>query len=149
MQREIVRARRYGKPLSMIMIDVDNLKSVNDRFGHAAGDQVLRQVASCIQPTRASDLAARVGGDEFALILPETPSGGAEQVAWRLLEAVHTVRLDFDSAISMSLGIAQLESGDDGEGETLLARADKAMYRAKRGRLGCAVAKELTHPVRR
>jgi diguanylate cyclase (GGDEF)-like protein len=149
MQREIIRARRYGQPLSLIMIDVDSLKSVNDRFGHSAGDEVLHQVADCIQPTRATDLAARVGGDEFALLLPETHSRGAEQVAWRLLEAVHRVQLDFDAAISMSMGIAQLEPGDEEQGESLLARADKAMYLAKRGRLGCAVSKELTQPVRR
>jgi diguanylate cyclase (GGDEF)-like protein/PAS domain S-box-containing protein len=140
LEREILRARRYKTPLSVIMIDVNGLKSINDRFGHQAGDTALRLIAEHIQPTRQSDVVARVGGDEFALLLPSTDLSGAGRLAWRLHEAVSASHLDNGTQLSMSLGVASLEPDDDEAGELLLARADGAMYRAKASNLGCVVA---------
>lgn len=140
LQQEIIRARRYKTPLSVIMIDVNGLKTINDRFGHQAGDIALRMIAGHIQPTRQSDVVARVGGDEFALLLPSTDIPGARQLAWRLYEAVGASRLENGAQLSMSLGVAGLELEDDEAGEMLLARADGAMYRAKASNLGCVVA---------
>lgn len=159
LQQEITRARRYNQPLALIMIDVNEMKYINDHFGHSSGDEALLAVAKSIRPTRRFDTAARVGGDEFALILPGTPAEGACQAAWRMYSSLLEMRLNLDSSrsgagilnqdplpresvsITMSLGVAELEPEDDDLGKALLARADAAMYRAKKGNLGCVVVK--------
>jgi diguanylate cyclase (GGDEF)-like protein/PAS domain S-box-containing protein len=140
LDQEIPRSRRYNSPLSVIMIDVNKMKSINDRFGHQAGDEALKKVAEQIQAMRQTDIAARIGGDEFALLLPSTDRAGAEKLAWRLLESVKAIRLEGDTPVSISLGIAEIGEEDGGQGEALMARADQAMYRAKQDGLGCVVA---------
>jgi diguanylate cyclase (GGDEF)-like protein/PAS domain S-box-containing protein len=139
LKNEVNRARRYGLPLSVIIIDIDDMKSINDTCGHQEGDDALRKIGDHIRPMRQSDQAARIGGDEFALLLPSTDKDGAGRLAWRLYETAQPIRTECGIAVSISLGIAGLELGDDFEGESMLARADQAMYRAKHGRLGCVV----------
>lgn len=128
-------AERYGVPCALVLIDVDSLKSVNDRAGHEAGDGALRQLADLLRSNlRAADLAMRVGGDEFALILPQTDLAGAKFVAERLL-ARSQARQDQTTVgsnpfeLRVSLGVAahsREESTTD-----LRTRADRALYQAK------------------
>lgn len=130
---ELVRARRFASPLALIMLDFDGLKDVNDQLGHPAGDTVLRNLAARItSPLRQFDRAARIGGDEFAVILPGTELAGARCVALRILRAVrcdpprHNDRL---LPMSASLGVARhQESWDD---DRFIAAADSALYTAK------------------
>ena len=137
---EIQRSRRYDVPLSLILIDVNGLKQINDTLGHPAGDEALCIVANVLKHMRQTDLAARLGGDEFVLLLPSTTSEGAQGLSGRLLEALHRMRLEGKMDLSMSLGIAALEKQDDEEGESLLARADEAMYEAKQSGQGYKLA---------
>lgn len=137
LEKERQRAKRYAHPLSVIYLDVDYFKSINDRFGHYIGDLVLRGIGSaCKQQLRTMDICGRLGGEEFALALPETPLEDAKRVAERIRGAIAALRVpatdrDSDSiAISASLGVA----ADHSEGENLselLNRADAALYRAK------------------
>jgi two-component system cell cycle response regulator len=133
---EIERTRRFGHPLSLIMLDIDHFKRVNDSFGHGTGDRVLACVASaCRSVLREVDVLGRLGGEEFAVLLPETPLESALDVAQRLRQAVMDLRLDGQcpglASQTISLGVAerQAEEGFD----TLLLRADKGLYKAKRG----------------
>jgi diguanylate cyclase (GGDEF)-like protein len=132
---EWLRFQRYGRPLSLIVIDVDNFKSINDRFGHDAGDVVLKAIASnCDEAKRETDVAARMGGDEFALLLPETSEAAAEVVAERLRQQIYTYSRVFpgdDSDVSVSVGVAGATLGMSSF-DRLLKRADEAMYEAKR-----------------
>jgi diguanylate cyclase (GGDEF)-like protein len=140
--KEIRRSQRYGSALSLIMADLDGLKSVNDRFGHLAGDALLRHTAGKISAAlRQIDSAARIGGDEFVVLLPATNLDGARHVARRILTAIRTdapVIEDQTLPVAASLGVAQWQTGWD---ETqLIAAADQAMYTAKReghSRLAC------------
>ena len=142
LQEEFRRAQRYGDYLALIMIDLDHFKGVNDRFGHPAGDSVLRETASLIRASiRDPDICARYGGEEFAVILPKTHMTGALTVAervWRELGGKDyaipgggdgvpaTVR------VTASLGVAFYPSKDITTGELLLRFADEALYQAKR-----------------
>jgi diguanylate cyclase (GGDEF)-like protein len=124
------RAARSRKPLSLLMIDIDNFKSYNDRFGHQAGDDALRAVADVLRSSvhRAADLVARYGGEEFAVLLPETDAEHARQMAERLREQVEQ-----DCAATISVGVATSQpSRDAGDTEELIRRADAALYEAKR-----------------
>ena len=130
---EIARAHRHGWPLSLMLLDIDHFKRVNDTHGHAVGDQVLRIVAdACERHLRGHDLVARIGGEEFVVLLPHSDLFGAEVSARRLLQEIRDLRLDvLDGAtLTVSIGLAAL-----GEKEMsihpLLSRADAAMYRAK------------------
>lgn len=132
---ELLRARRSGRPLALMYIDLDGFKAVNDALGHDAGDALLREVAGRLgHCVRASDTLARLGGDEFAAILPEPGSGDAvERVGRAMLAALaRPIELDGGTArISASIGLALFpEDGEDAA--HLLCRADRAMYEAKR-----------------
>ena len=139
----IVLRKRYGDPFSLMMIDLDNFKAINDSYGHPAGDRILKGVALKIKASlRGSDFLARFGGDEYALILIKTDVTAATEVAWKLCEEVRASRFLLDNAaltMTLSIGVAEACSGDNDE--TLLKRADEALYRAKAaGRNGVSVA---------
>lgn len=128
------QAVRYNRPASMLMIDSDNLKAVNDTHGHEAGNRLLKMVAKCIETElRHTDVLARYGGDEFVALLPETPADRAVEVAQRILKAVASAPLEFEGKripTSVSIGIACYP--EDGRSvDVIQARADRAMYLAK------------------
>lgn len=134
---EFSRARRYARSLSVIMIDIDHFKSINDQYGHAAGDQVLRLLGQQFQSRlRDSDFLGRVGGEEFALLLPDTPQDKAIYVAERMREQLNitTIVLDNDITLNItaSFGVAAMND-DDVDFNAILHRADVAMYNAKHG----------------
>ena len=128
------QALRYNRPATVMMIDSDNLKTVNDTYGHEAGNRLLRQLTRLAQAElRYTDILARYGGDEFIVLLPETPSKGALEVAERIRDAVAGLPLELDGkkvASSVSIGIASLPQ-DGNSLDALVARADRAMYQAK------------------
>jgi diguanylate cyclase (GGDEF)-like protein len=132
---EWARFQRYGRPLSLLLLDIDKFKSINDRFGHDAGDLVLKAVAHICQTTkRQSDVAARTGGEEFALLLPETDEATAVVAAERLRKAIqiHTRALPGENLkVTVSIGVAGAALGMP-VFEAMLKRADEALYEAKR-----------------
>jgi two-component system, cell cycle response regulator len=132
--QEMERANRYDLPLSVIMLDVDHFKTVNDSWGHAIGDEMLKAVTAAIQgELREVDVLGRMGGEEFALLLPQTGIGGAAQVAERLRSAVAAIRLPLAEGCleaTISLGVTTRLEGE-AQFEHLLGRADRAMYEAK------------------
>jgi diguanylate cyclase (GGDEF)-like protein len=136
--REAARARRFGHPLSLLMLDVDDFKQVNDTHGHPQGDEVLKRIGAILRDeSRGIDLPARYGGEEFAVALPETDPVGAAEVAERIRGRVESEPVGFvdgDGALQVtaSLGVASIpESASDVRG--LVAAADAALYAAKRG----------------
>ncbi|MFZ5877342.1 MAG: diguanylate cyclase [Nitrospirota bacterium] len=126
-------AQRYGRPLSYLMLDLDQFKKVNDTLGHDGGDQALRRVAQAIiQAMRKSDVAARYGGDEFAILLPETDGYGAVVEAERIRRAVEQIRLDKSlHFITVSIGTATFPASSTRSKEELMRHADQALYHAK------------------
>ncbi|MBA2489608.1 MAG: sensor domain-containing diguanylate cyclase [Chloroflexi bacterium] len=128
--------RRAGDDLGILMIDIDRFKTLNDRYGHATGDVVLRAVAGAIHNTvRAEDTPARYGGEEFAVILRRASAKAAAEVAERVRLAVKTIppdRLGLEHPVSVSVGVAVAGDGDQ-DVRTIIERADRAMYVAKRG----------------
>ena len=138
LQRAFRQSVRYGHALSVVMIDSDNLKQINDTHGHESGNRLLQHLVRCIrEQLRGSDVMARFGGDEFILLLPETNNKGALEMAERIRKAVEVSRFDVrtgDTNITVSLGVASYPE-DGGNLDVILDKADKAMYRAKqRGR---------------
>ena len=131
LETEVERAKRYSRPLSIIMIDMDKLKVINDTSGHAAGDEALKLVARSIQRSiRKVDLGTRFGGDEFVVLLPEADREEAAAVAKRIREAILAV--EFESGkLSVSMGVVQWHSGFETSKDFVHA-ADEAMYLAKR-----------------
>jgi diguanylate cyclase (GGDEF)-like protein len=137
--RELKRARRFGAPLSILALDIDHFKSVNDRFGHAAGDEVLVEFAERIGIAlpRDFDWFARVGGEEFVVILPQTDMPGALTVAEKLRQVVASTPIKTASVnlpVTVSIGVAALccfPVGAEPEADALLELADKALYRSK------------------
>jgi diguanylate cyclase (GGDEF)-like protein len=128
--REIARARRYERSVALIVFDLDDFKRVNDRSGHLAGDAVLADVADRVRSmVRATDIPCRVGGDEFGVILPETSSEDAEQLAERIALSIRTQKIDRVGALKISAGVAELRAEDTPA--DLFNRADHALYRAK------------------
>jgi diguanylate cyclase (GGDEF)-like protein len=129
-RREIVRVRRFAAPLSFVMFDIDHFKQVNDGHGHGAGDEVLQKIGRGMAgQLRETDLAARWGGEEFLLVLPNTALEAAHRCADRIRRGVSELMLPIGRAVTISGGVAQL-----GPGETLnevVARADGQLYRAK------------------
>ena len=129
---ELDRMKRYDRPLSLIIADLDKFKAVNDTFGHEAGDEVLKAVAEAMaRNIRGADFLARYGGEEFVVLLPETDAGGAELMAERLRLAVKEKTIPaIKKAISISLGVATTRQNETAK--SLLKRADDALYLAKR-----------------
>jgi diguanylate cyclase (GGDEF)-like protein len=137
LERHFELARRQDRPLSVILCDLDHFKQINDTFGHAAGDQVLQGIGSIlVSRLRGSDAAGRIGGEEFLVVLPETRSQQARNVAEELRQAVQAESLRLPDGrtlqVTCSLGVAQIHPGDT-DGGALLARADVGLYCAKRG----------------
>jgi diguanylate cyclase (GGDEF)-like protein len=135
MEREVALAERHGRRLSLMMIDLDNLKRINDKLGHSAGDGALKLVAQqLLRVVRASDLCARVGGDEFAVAMPETDLDRARDVALRLRRAVDHAGLGMKAPehIDVSVGIAAWRRGQDWQ--TVYQAADLDLYEDKRRR---------------
>jgi diguanylate cyclase (GGDEF)-like protein/PAS domain S-box-containing protein len=130
---EIKRSRRRGSPPAVLMLDLDHFKGINDSLGHEAGDAALRRVAMlCRTLLRSQDLACRLGGEEFAVLLPETGAEGALALAERMRRAVEGLRLDQDGAqLTVSVGVAVV-AGEEPSVNPALARADRALYAAKR-----------------
>jgi diguanylate cyclase (GGDEF)-like protein len=128
------QALRYNRAATVLMIDSDNLKSVNDTYGHEAGNRLLRQLTRLVQAElRYTDVLARYGGDEFIVLLPETPPAGAFEVAGRIRDAVANVPLDLDGkhvTSTVSIGVAG-HPADGNSLDAVVARADRAMYQAK------------------
>ena len=142
-EREIARSRRYDRPSSLVMIDLDHFKSVNDTHGHAAGDQVLMQVAEIAKVAlRPSDVFGRLGGEEFAMLLPETKGDEAMVVAERMRAAIanHSVRLPDGKTLSVtaSFGVAALAPGH-ATFPAWLESADTMLYAAKAAGRNCAL----------
>jgi diguanylate cyclase (GGDEF)-like protein len=131
------RARRHSNSLAMLMCDVDFFKRFNDTYGHIAGDDCLRKVASAIRNNteRPSDIVARYGGEEFAVVLPETTVGGALMVAEKIRNAIRSLNIPHSESpsgrVTMSIGIAAAAPGFDNPPDDLINAADKALYRAK------------------
>jgi diguanylate cyclase (GGDEF)-like protein len=131
---EVSRARRYDTPLSVLMLDIDHFKEVNDTHGHRAGDRVLQQVAStCLEVLRTVDVVGRVGGEEFAVLLPETGREGAIDVAERLREAVARAQVEREQGVPLRVTISIGVSARAGNVnlDTLMSQADAALYDAK------------------
>jgi diguanylate cyclase (GGDEF)-like protein len=145
LEKEVQRSARYGSEASLVIFDVDDFKLVNDRYGHATGDDVLRTVGRLAEGViRPADSFARIGGEEFALLLPETSQLEALLVAERVRTAIAREKILADRKVTVSGGIASCPS-DAGEAEELQRRADGALYFAKRnGKDLCAVASEVT-----
>lgn len=133
-EREVKLAARYEKPISILMIDIDYFKQFNDTFGHDLGDQVLTRLGGVLVETlRNTDIFGRIGGEEFAAILPETDLSGAMEVSERLrynVEAQNLVHEDEKLTITVSIGVTQF-AAKDGELSVALKRADRALYDAK------------------
>ena len=129
---EISRARRFKRPLTIVYIDCDNFKEINDRLGHAAGDHVLRSVANVLKScTRAIDTCARLGGDEFGLLLPETNSHGAHVVVKNVRDRLNAQFEGVQPRVTLSMGVATFNP-PPGSVDELLAAADRLMYDGKR-----------------
>jgi diguanylate cyclase (GGDEF)-like protein len=133
--RQLQLARQFGFRLSVAVIDLDRFKLVNDTYGHAAGDEVLREAAGVIRDSiRNTDLVARYGGEEFAVIMPNTPLGGAASLANRVRAALDTHVVEFagrDIFVTLSAGVATFDPRSPASEAELLAAADAALYEAK------------------
>jgi diguanylate cyclase (GGDEF)-like protein len=137
-QQEMLRSRRFGRPLALLMLDIDHFKRINDRHGHAVGDAALRSLAATVRgQLRQVDLFGRLGGEEFVVLLPETSAAAALEVAERIRAAVSRARVPTaagDLQFTVSIGVVGLDAGD-ADFDALLSRSDQALYRAKeRGR---------------
>ena len=148
---EFQRCRRIGHPSSLVMIDIDHFKSVNDNHGHPAGDAVIRSVARILRSAlRLQDVPGRYGGDEFGVVLPGTSIEGAEVLADRIRERIESMVVEtaIGVRVTASLGVAAFKSTDADQMDWI-ARADRALYGAKesgRNRTGCDVPAEAPAP---
>jgi diguanylate cyclase (GGDEF)-like protein len=133
LENDIAYAKRHGFDLSIVMLDLDDFKLINDVYGHQAGDAVLKAISSLIpSAVRKSDYLARYGGEEFVLVLPDSTLYSAVQVAHKLREIIQNRKIHFGGktiSISASFGVASLESKQDGS--SLLREADERLYKAK------------------
>src|SRR4030095_13035109 len=127
--REAARPNRYERDLALIVLDLDDFKAINDRIGHLAGDAVIAESAERVRDVvRSADIACRVGGDEFAVIMPESPLADADQLYRRLQAAVSARPVGQAGRLSFSAGVAELVPDDDPT--AFFERSDEALYRA-------------------
>lgn len=135
LRAEVQRARRYGHPMALLMVDLDRLKQINDENGHAAGDAMLRGVAQCLRgAVRVTDLPARLGGDEFAVLMPETSREAALTVAERIRAGVEQFTAQVDGRTihsTVSIGLISRAAGDVQDLPSLIHKADDALYKSK------------------
>lgn len=143
-EQEVSRAKRYGQPVSCLLVDIDNFKVVNDNYGHPAGNEVLRGLAQLLRDSvRGSDTLGRYGGEEFLLVLPQTDLAGALALAERLRLAIEKANFKVGLAavrVTVSIGVATFPGRDVIGRETLFLAVDRAVYRAKalgRNRVAC------------
>lgn len=133
LEEELSRNRRFNHPVSVVLLDLDGFKAVNDDFGHAAGDETLRDVAQILmRHSRGINVVSRYGGDEFAILLVETSKAGALLYADRIRETVATFPFAHGKPVTASFGVASLPGDEAETGEELFRAADEALYRAKR-----------------
>jgi diguanylate cyclase (GGDEF)-like protein len=136
LEKEASRCRRYDRTFSLVVFDIDHFKKINDTYGHLAGDAVLRQLGALVRgKVRRDDVCARIGGEEFAVVLPEIQREGASELARKLLELVATTPFKFEGQnieVTISLGVAEW-GPETKEAADLLKIADDKMYEAKRG----------------
>ncbi|WP_456383284.1 GGDEF domain-containing protein [Hydrogenimonas sp.] len=135
LKKEIERSRRTGKSFSLLMIDIDHFKRINDTFGHPAGDLVIRRLADTFRDEiRKMDFPARIGGEEFAIVLPETDASNAMKVAERIREKAqnHPVDIPGNEPARFTVSIGVAAAGAESDETSLLKEADEALYRAKR-----------------
>lgn len=142
LSREVNRSVRHGNPFCLIMLDIDHFKQVNDQYGHAAGDKVLLEFSKClIKETTADDLCARIGGEEFAILLPESRSAETSEFASQLRKTIALLKVEYKSLvikITASMGLVSWKPGYN-DAEEILNAADRLLYKAKgRGR-NCVV----------
>ena len=136
LEREFARSKRYGNPFALVMFDIDHFKKINDTYGHLAGDEVLRNMGALLKKrVRTNDIAARVGGEEFAVILPEAGTQGGTALAEKLRRLVETEQFTYNGIVipvTISLGVAgyvpEFETS-----EAVVSLADEKLYEAKRG----------------
>jgi diguanylate cyclase (GGDEF)-like protein len=139
--REVARAQRYSRSLALVVFDLDDFKAVNDRIGHLAGDGVLAEAADRVRDVvRSADVACRIGGDEFAVILPESSLKDADQLYKRLEQAISIRPVAQAGRLHLSAGVTELRPDDDAI--SFFERADEALYRAKGAGKGTVVAVE-------
>jgi diguanylate cyclase (GGDEF)-like protein len=139
--REVDRAQRYQRLLSLVVVDVDGFKEINDRIGHLAGDAVLAEIADRIrQVVRSADIPCRVGGDEFAVIVPEVEVGQARQLVGRIQRAVSSQPIARAGRVRVSAGVADLQPNDSPT--TMFERGDESLYAAKHAGKGGLAASE-------
>lgn len=135
LRSEMQRARRYGHPMALLMVDLDHLKQINDQHGHAGGDAMLRGVAQCMRAAvRVTDVPARLGGDEFAVLMPETGRESALMVAERLRLSVEQFRAPLDGAeisSTVSIGLISRDAGSLQDLPSFIHLADEALYKSK------------------
>jgi diguanylate cyclase len=128
---EFQRCRRGGRVATLLILDIDRFKRINDRHGHPAGDEVIRRVAAVLRDTsRKEDVAGRYGGEEFGIILPETGAAGAKVIAERVRRHIEDCALPLGIRCTVSIGVAERQPGDSGYAEWI-SRADRALYAAK------------------
>ncbi|MBS1169170.1 MAG: hypothetical protein H6R01_88 [Burkholderiaceae bacterium] len=148
---EIERARRYSRPLALVMFDIDHFKNINDSYGHQCGDEVIKSIGHTLRAgLREQDIISRIGGEEFAILMPETSGEKAIEAAERLRELQQSARTtcadDVEIGCTASFGVTELNAGDASIYD-MLPRADKAMYAAKNAGRNCVVSAENPAPV--
>jgi len=136
LEREMARCSRYGRPLSLMMFDIDFFKKINDEFGHLAGDYVLRELATQVRTrVRKEECVARYGGEEFAIVLPESPVDKARKFADKLNKLIAEHEFTFEARkipVTVSIGVAEMSSGESEEPTHFIKLADQHLYTAKR-----------------
>jgi diguanylate cyclase (GGDEF)-like protein len=133
LEEELSRYRRFNHPVSVVLLDLDGFKAVNDEFGHTVGDDTLREVAQILMKhSRGINVVSRYGGDEFAVLLVETSKAGARLYADRIREVVAKHLFPHGKVVTASFGVASLPDDETGTAEDLFRASDEALYAAKR-----------------